>query len=195
MPASGILLNAGRWLEHLFAAYTPALCLVAVWGLWVSSRRDGPAAWVVGSTMLINLVVALNYHRDPNGIGVFFLLSFLGVAVFIAYGLDDLCARLGGTFGRGGIHVAAAIASVAIVMGMNFREADRSGINIAHRYGMDILAELPQNAVLITEGDDASFIVDYLQRVEGARPDVTLFMRAGRGTDILPRSARHLAPT
>ena len=194
MPASGILLNAGRWLEHLFSAYTPALCLVAVWGLWVSARRDAPAAWVFGGTVLINLVVALNYHRDPNGIGVFFLLSFLGVAVFISYGLDDLCARLGRVFGRGGIHVAAAIAVVAVVMGMNFREADRSGLHVAHRYGMDILAGLPENAVLVTEGDDASFIVDYLHRVEGARPDVTLYMRTGKGTDILPGSARYLAP-
>ena len=194
MPAHGILLNAGRWLEHLFTAYTPVLCLAAVWGLWVCARRDGTMAWVVGSTVLVNLVVALNYHRDPNGIGVFFLLSFLGAAVFIAYGLDDLCARLGRLIGRGGIQVAAAVAAVAVVMAMNFREADRSGIRIAHRYGMDILAELPQNAILITQGDDASFIVDYLHRVEGARPDVTLYMRFGRGTDILPRSSRHLGP-
>ena len=194
MPATGILLNAGRWLEHLFSAYTPALCLVAVWGLWVSARRDGTTAWVVGTTVLINLAVALNYHRDPNGIGVFFLLSFLGAAVFIAYGLEDLCLRLGRVFGRGGIPAAAAVAAVAVVMAMNYREADRKGIDIAHRYGMDILAGLPQNAILITEGDDASFIVDYLSRVEGARPDVTLYMRAGRGTDILPASARNLKP-
>ena len=194
MPASGILLNAGRWLEHLSSAYTPALCLVAVWGMWVIARRDRTAAWVVGSTVLINLVVALNYHRDPNGIGVFFLLSFLGAAVFIAWGLDDLCARLGRVFRRGGIPVATAVAAVAVVMAMNFREADRSGIDIAHRYGMDILVELPQNAILITEGDDASFIVDYLHRVERARPDVTLYMRTGRGTDILPATARNLGP-
>ncbi len=194
MPASGILLNAGRWLEHLFSAYTPVLCLAAVWGLWVSARRDGTVAWVVGSTVLINLGVALNYHRDPNGIGVFFLLSFLGAAVFIAYGLDDLSARLGRVIGRGGIPVAVSVAVVAAVVAMNFREADRSGIRLAHRYGMDILAQLPRNAILITEGDDASFIVDYLHRVEEARPDVTLYMRAGRGEDILPLSARHLGP-
>ena len=194
MPAGGILLNAGRWLEHLITAYTVPLCLVAVWGMWVSARRDGTTAWVLGSTVLINLVVALNYHRDPNGIGVFFLLSFLGAAVFIAFGLEDLCARLGRVSDRGEFPAAAAVAAVAVVLVMNFRAADRKGIDIAHRYGMDILAGLPPNAILITEGDDASFIVDYLHRVEGARPDVTLYMRAGRGTDVLPASGRNLKP-
>ena len=40
-------------------------------------------------------------------------------------------------------------------------------------------------AVLITEGDDAAFVLDYLQRVAGQRPDIELYNRVGRGTDLL----------
>jgi tetratricopeptide (TPR) repeat protein len=39
--------------------------------------------------------------------------------------------------------------------------------------------------VLITQGDDAAFVLDYLQRVAGQRPDIELYNRVGRGTDLL----------
>ena len=47
-----------------------------------------------------------------------------------------------------------------------------------------LLEELPEDAILLTDGDAASYIVDYLHRVEGVRPDVPIFNRMGRGTDL-----------
>ena len=41
-----------------------------------------------------NLAAAWIYHRDPNGIGVFFLLSVVAAAVLLGFGLDDLSRRL-----------------------------------------------------------------------------------------------------
>ena len=32
---------------------------------------------LVGTAMICNLAIALNYHRDRNGIGVFFMLSYV----------------------------------------------------------------------------------------------------------------------
>lgn len=130
--------------------------------------------------MLMNLIAVLNYHRDPNGIGVFFLPSFVGMALFMGYGLDHL-GRLLGTRGA----VLAGVLAPMAVMGANWTVADRSGNDIAYQYGMDILDDLPRGAVLVAEADDASFVLDYLQRVEGERPDVKLYNRVGRGTDLL----------
>jgi len=44
----------------------------------------------------------------------------------------------------------------------HFHRSDRSRNEIAHRYGEDILRGLEPNAVLLTQGDDASFVLLYL---------------------------------
>ena len=54
---------------------------------------------------------------------------------------------------------------------------------------------MPEGAILITEGDDAAFVLDYLLRIEGLRPDVTLYNRMGRGTDVLDWSEHALVPS
>ena len=38
---------------------------------------------------------------------------------------------------------------------------------------------------LAMEGDDNAFLVDYLQRLEGVRPDVEIYNRQGRGRDLV----------
>jgi len=140
-----------------------------------------------GGVVLVNLAAALNYHRDPNGLGVFFLPSFVGMAIFLGYGLDELGRQLG----RKGPFLVGVMAPLAIV-GSNWQLADRSGNWIPHRYGVDILESLPENGVLMAEGDDVAFVLDYLQRVEGMRPDVSLFNRMGRGTDLLEGEEKRL---
>jgi tetratricopeptide (TPR) repeat protein len=79
---------------------------------------------------------------------------------------------------------------VAVVLVSNAAEADHSQRDVAYRYGTDILDDLPAHTVLITEGDDAAFVLDYLLRVEQMRPDVTLYNRVGRGTDMLTVTER-----
>ena len=192
MPTSGILLNVARWSEHLLSNYNPLLCLIACWGIVSCVRCDRSVACVIGITTIINFLMTLNYYRDPNGIGVFFLLSFFGAAVFISYGINDLCRRFNNVVSCKIVYPALSFTVVLSVLGLNISEADRSDVRIAHSYGMDILTTLPNDSILMTEGDDASFIVDYLHRIEGVRPDVTIYMRSGKGTDVLPSSARYL---
>jgi tetratricopeptide (TPR) repeat protein len=51
-------------------------------------------------------------------------------------------------------------------------EHDRSHNWIARNYGYNILASLPPNAILATNGDNDTFPLWYLQQVEGFRTDV-----------------------
>jgi len=51
-------------------------------------------------------------------------------------------------------------------------EHDRSDFYIARDYGENLLAPLPENAILFTNGDNDTFPLWYLQLVEGVRPDV-----------------------
>ena len=184
LPLEGMLLNARRWAELIAGDFHFFLLPVVLWGLRVVWRCDRSALLLVGSAIGCNLLAALNYHRDPNGLPVFFLLSLLGLALLLGYGLGDLMQRLG-RLGRSPLSAALCAAVAGLVLASHYVESDRSQNRVAERYGLDILADLPQGAVLITEGDDAAFVLDYLQRVAGQRPDIELYNRVGRGTDLL----------
>lgn len=187
LPWQGMLLNGQRWLAQLPLEFTPLLLPLVAWGGWAAARRDRSMAVLVALAVLCNLVAALNYHRDPNGLGVFFLTGFAGLAILIGYGADDLRRRFGTAAGA-----LVGVLVPGVLLAANWGAADHRDEWTAYRFGRDILAGLPANAVLVAEGDDASFVVDYLQRIEGLRRDVTLYNRMGRGTDLLTPEQRRL---
>ncbi|MBM3280571.1 MAG: DUF2723 domain-containing protein [Candidatus Handelsmanbacteria bacterium] len=191
LPPAAMLLNLQRWGEQMLVEFHPVLLPLLLWGGWAGRRRDRGLWLLAVGGLVCNLVVALNYHRDPNGIGVFFLLSVLAGAFFLSWGLQDLIER----WGKG--RRVAWLAGVAVAGGVflaHLSTVDRSGIWIPHQYGVDILSGLPENAILLAEGDDAAFILDYLQRLEGLRPDVALYNRLGRGRDLLQGNEHELNP-
>ena len=187
LPIEGMLLNAQRWLAQAAGEFHPALLPLVAWGGWAAWRRDRSAFVLAGGAIVCNLIAALNYHRDPNGLPVFYLLSIVGLTLWLGMGLDDLVKRV-----RPAVAVPMAALVVAWVLSAHYEESDRSKNWVADRYGRDMLADLPAGAILITEGDDASFVLDYLLRIEGLRPDVTLYNRMGRGTDVLAWSEHAL---
>ncbi|MFT5088099.1 MAG: tetratricopeptide (TPR) repeat protein [Planctomycetota bacterium] len=190
LPVEGMLLNAQRWLEQSISEWNIVLPLLMIWGGWVAWNRDRGLFLLALGGISANLLIALNYHRDPNGIGVFFLYSFVCMAIFLGFSFDDLARRSPVAWGGGLISILAA----SSVFFSQVSEADLSDNYVADRYGRDILDDLPPQSVLITEGDDAAFILDYLLRIEGLRPDITLYNRVGRGTDLLDAVDRDLAP-
>ncbi len=194
LPLEGILLNAQRLWQQFSTEFSPLLIPVVAWGIWVAARTDRFAAVVVGSGVALNLFLATSYHRDPNGLGVFFLPAFLGAAIFLGFGLDSLARRLTAAVASENAPRLVGLLAALVVLTGNAATADRSGNRIAHTYGSDILAGLPPRAILITEGDTASYVLDYLWRVEGMRPDVLLYNRMGRGTDLLSRDERSRSP-
>ena len=189
LPLEGMLLNAQRWLAQAAGEFHLALVPLIAWGGWAAWRRDRSVFVLVGGAIACNLIAALNYHRDPNGLPVFYLLSIVGLAVWLGMGLDALASRV-----RSVVSVPLAALVVALVLTAHYEASDRSENWVADRYGRDILADLPEGAILITEGDDAAFVLDYLLRIEGLRPDVTLYNRMGRGTDVLAWSEHALTP-
>ena len=189
LPLEGMLLNAQRWLVQAADEFHFVLVPLVVWGGWATWRRDRSAFVLVGGAIACNLIAALNYHRDPNGLPVFYLLSVVGLAVWLGMGLDALARRV-----RPAMSIPISALVVALVLVSHYEESDRSENWVADRYGRDLLADLPEGAILITEGDDAAFVLDYLVRIEGLRPDVTLYNRMGRGTDVLDWSEYALPP-
>lgn len=188
LPAAAMWQNLHRWGVQMAREFHPLLVPLLAWGAWEGLRRDRRLWVLLAGGMLANLVVALNYHRDPNGIGVFFLVSILGAAVLLGWGIQAASEL---RIWRGRQAIAGWVLGTTLVAGVfafQFPRADHSGVDVAHRYGTDLLAGLSPGAILFAEGDDAAFVLDYLQRLEGLRPDVRLYNRMGRGRDLLTRA-------
>lgn len=194
MPVEAMALNAQRWGRQVIGEFHPLLVPVLAWGILAAYGRDRAGWLVMGMAGLVNLLVALNYHRDPNGLGVFFLLSILSLAFFAGWGLDDLCRRLPVVLQRERVYILIGLIIPIVVASSNYHQADHSQNRIPYTYGVDILRGLPPDAVLVAEGDDAAFILDYLQRLEGMRPDVALYNHMGRGRDLLAPDELRLEP-
>ncbi len=194
IPWEGALLNAQRWGFQIMEEFHPLLVVLPVWGGWVAWKRDRGTAIVAGLTILANLGAAWNYHRDPNGLGVFFLLSVLGLAIFLGFGLEDIARRLVRVLPGSLAPVVVGTLVVLVVLVGNYQKSDRSRNWIPYQYGRDILEGLPRDAVLLAAGDTAAFLLDYLVRVEGMRPDVAYYSRIGRGTDLLRADEHRFSP-
>lgn len=188
LPAEAMWLNARRWAASVGTEWPPLVLPLLLWGMVAAWRRDRSLLVLATSGIFTNLVVALNYHRDPNGIGVFFLLSIVCWVLLLGIGLDDVMQRIP-------VRLASVvgIAIAGSTLAVNYAQVDLSENRVAERYGLDILGDLPPGAVLITEGDDVAFVLDYLVRIEGHRPDITLFNRQGRGADMLSKEERRLS--
>lgn len=63
---------------------------------------------------------------------------------------------------------------VVLVLVSNFSGNNRSSNEFAQRYGKQVLALTPENAVLFVEGDNGVGLVGYLLNVAHMRPDLEL---------------------
>ena len=119
----------------------------------------------------------------------FFMLSYVCWAVFLGFAARRSSAAI--TASSVGTSAGGRYGFERFHRQLRSRRLEHN--RVAERYGLDILEDLPKGAVLITEGDDVAFVLDYLLRVEGKRPDLTLYNRVGRGSDMLDPTERRLS--
>src|SRR5678816_92174 len=68
---------------------------------------------------------------------------------------------------------AAALLGISLLPArQGWYEHDRSGFYIAHDYAYNMLTPLGPNALVLTNGDNDTFPLWYIQEVEGVRKDV-----------------------
>ncbi len=79
---------------------------------------------------------------------------------------------------RAGLALACG-AALVLTAALHYRDCDRSGFTLPSRYAKDLLGPLPQNATLVLDGDNETFLAAYLTGVEGYRTDLHLIHRRG----------------
>ena len=116
-----------------------------------------------------------------------FVASWLPLSLALGVG----ACRIGMMAGpRGAAVVAAAgLLGAAWATSVNYSSVTQRRYDLAELYGRTLLEGVDPSAILILYGDDANALSEYLQRVRGMRPDVTLVTasflcnRATGGTD------------
>ncbi len=163
------------------AAIFPTLVgLFGLVGIWIRNRRFGWAMLLLFLTTSAGAVIYFNIEDNFfRTMYRHYLPSFVIFGVWIAYGAALLWTMLARLTSR---VRAAGIVAVLLLLWLlpgnqvlaNYRTLDASNNYFTYDYGRNFLATLPQNALVITYGDNDTFPAWYLQQVEHIRPDVTV---------------------
>lgn len=148
-------------------------------GMVVLFRRRRPLALMLALFAVCNALFFAGYRVVDKE--TMYLPLFLVWALWAAVGyrwlLDWVGERRQGTHEPMGRALGAAMAAAVLVgAALTWPLADRSGDDSARRRGEQVLAAVAPDALVIGWWDTIP-VVEYLQLVEGARPDVTAINR------------------
>ena len=174
----------GFLLMEMVRQYTPVGAALAGFGLVQQFRRLNLstafallAGWL-GSSLVLGAMLGFDYEPLMKAaIRRYPLIPYGILAVWLVLALDALTSRVRRAAAAVRVGTFAALAAVVFLShrDVNVRRDD----TWARDYATAVLESLDKGAVLFVHGDDDSFPIGYMNRVEGFRPDVTLYNDEG----------------
>ncbi len=188
----GALARIGVFIGPLF---------LGLLGIFHGLRRARPWIWMLLAGYLINadgLTLYLNFSdHEVRERDYFYSTGFMFAAMLIGLGAAALLRYAAGPEGKAARDLPAGRSVTAVRAGLLAKVAagllvviaalpllvpghpkwvqhDRSRNWIAREYAWNMLAGLPRDAILFTNGDNDTFPIWYLQEVEKYRRDVTV---------------------
>lgn len=156
--------------------------LIGLLGLYFHFKKDPQMGFVFLTFFaLMGVILAIYFNmqdpqpreRDYFYIGAFFIFSlWIGLGVFGLIELVQQNISLDKNLSAG---IIASLCFAFIPLNMartNYVPMDRSGDFVAWDYSYNLLQSCEPDAILITNGDNDTFPVWYLQDVEGVRRDI-----------------------
>ena len=164
-------------------------------GAWWSWRRDRKTFWFFFTQNVIMgpaLIFYLNFtDHEVRERDYFFTNSYHFLAIWMGMGAAGVLEWLTRAFESAGqpaagkmppgaeryapwLGVAALIGISLLPCKEGWYEHDRSGFYIAHDYAYNMLTPLEPNAIVMTNGDNDTFPLWYIQEVEHVRKDVSV---------------------
>jgi len=169
----------GDWLASVGIELLGIGAILAIVGVRVARRFGWPASLPLA--VVVANVVAVALHGSRSDLFVwhrYYLPSYTALVLLAGLGLATLLPRLG----RWAPAVLAVPLLAAIVA---YPRWDRSGYRIADDFARTLLSTLPPGAHLAASDDNVLFVLIYLKKVEGLRPDVDLVLQ-GVGGELPP---------
>jgi len=160
-----------------FASVPPFL--LSVWGVIAHFKRDKRTAAMMLISFLVASVGLLFYlnisDHEVRSREYFWVPSYVGLAIWMGIGSGAIvrwAKKMGRTYRN--VMVVALLLFCAMPVLMQFYMMDRSDNKVAYYYGWNMINFLEEDALLVTNGDNDTFPLWYLQQVEGVRPDVDI---------------------
>ncbi len=179
--------------------------LIGLIGFYYHWKIDQKMAFIMTIYFVLTgfaLAVYFNMQQEqPRERDYFFVYSFFGFCLWIGLGTLAIVNYLERTLEGKWTKVAgyAVLAGAFIFVPVNmFRTtvhaSSRSGHYLAWDYAYNLLQSTEKDAILITNGDNDTFPLWYLQDVEGVRRDVRVICLSLANTDWYIKQLKHNEP-
>lgn len=175
--------------------FTMLFLILGVWGAKEHFARDRKSFWYIAVlffTLSFGLVYYMNFkygYVQQQQMGYpdsevrerdyFYVITFSVWGLWVGVGLTSLWLRFIEALGsrRGVVMAASPIMALALIpLLANWKYASREGDYAARDFAYNVLQSVEPYGVLITNGDNDTFPLWYLQEVEGIRRDVTVIV-------------------
>lgn len=173
LPLGSLGTRLLAWASMIARQFTPIGALIGLWGLLRLKRaRLGLVAAILVAFLCLS-AFAIGYNtRDSY---VYLIPPFVLLAIGGGIGLGEVLIRLEGLANRlPGLRWAAVLVLPLIELAFGWPAADLHADRVAMDFGQAIMAQAPQQAVLVTSEDAHTFTLWYFRYVRGERPDVTI---------------------
>lgn len=196
--------------------FTLAFCSLGIFGASVLSRRDRSLFWLLFLLFLTTGPVLMGYMNFKPGFSLawshytgmdmhevrerdyFFTVSFQVWGLFAGIGIAGVYRTLRDWFadkvtGLHGTAFAGVLVIALLPYALNFTAASRRhgpDALLARDFAYDLLQSVEPYAILVTNGDNDTFPLWYMQEVEGVRKDVVVVNLSLANTDWYLRQLR-----
>jgi len=179
--------------------------LIGLIGFYYHWKIDQKMAFIMTIYFLLTgiaLAIYFNMQQEqPRERDYFFVYSFFGFCVWIGFGtlaiVNYLEQKLNEKSARTAGYVVMAAAFLFVPVNMlrtTIHPSSRSGHYLAWDYAYNLLQSTEKDAILITNGDNDTFPLWYLQDVEGIRRDVRVICLSLANTDWYIKQLKHDEP-
>lgn len=179
--------------------------LIGLFGLYYHWRRDSKSAFVVTAFFLLTgLFLAFYFNMQepqPRERDYFFVYSFFGFCIWIGMGVMELLDFVKNEItGKRAELIGYAVLAVAFLTipgnmwRTNHHVMSRNGHYLAWDHSYNLLQSVEKDAILITNGDNDTFPLWYLQDVEGIRRDVRVVCLSLLNTDWYIKQLKNEQP-
>ncbi len=158
--------------------------ILALIGAVLACKRNRPFFYAGLSVVFFNILLLGNYgnNQDSMVLWRYFLPSYIIMAVFMAYAFSAVLASLSAIpatcpaklFERSGKAGIWALVLPAIIFSAHYGALQRHDNVLVQNATRDIFTSVPQNAILIIDGDTLVGSTMYEQTVLGTRKDIIL---------------------
>jgi tetratricopeptide (TPR) repeat protein len=152
---------------------------LAAWGAIAHARKDKRTFWMMATAAFLASIGLLFYmnisDHEVRTREYFWVPSYVGLALWMGIGSGAIVEwgkKLGASYRN--VLVGALLVFALLPFVVHFHQQDRSDNYVAYYYGWNMINFLEKDALLITNGDNDTFPLWYLQQVEGIRPDVEI---------------------